>query len=69
MCLKTKTPDAPKVQAPPNRDTVASDTQDARRRAAAQPSTYGSVFTSVLGDSNYGSSVRSQRPAVASFGA
>lgn len=69
MCLKTKTPEVPKVQAPPNRDTVASQTQEARRRSAGQQSTYGSIFTSVLGDSNYGSSVQSQRPAVASFGA
>lgn len=69
MCLKTNTPKPPPVQSPPNRDTVASSTQDARRRSADQRSTFGNIFTSALGDSNYGTSVRSQRPTLASFGA
>lgn len=70
MCLKSpKAPTPPPVQNPPNRDTVASATQDARRRSAAQQSTYGQIFTSVLGDSNYGANVQSQRPQVAALGA
>lgn len=69
MCLKPKVPKPEPVQAPPNRDTVASSTQDARRRSSEQRSTYGNVFTSVLGDSNYGSNVVSQRPGLAAFGA
>lgn len=69
MCLKQKAPPLPPpVAQAPSRDTVAASTQDARRRTSEQRSTYGNIFTSVLGDSSYGSNVQSQRPTVASIG-
>lgn len=68
MCLKTKAPATPTVQAAPTRDTVAASTVEARRRNTEQRSTYGNIFTSVLGDSSYGTNVQSQRPTVAAIG-
>lgn len=59
MCFKTaKAPAAPPVQPAPSTDTTAASQADQRRRLRTQPSTYGSIFTSVLGDANYGTSGR-----------
>jgi hypothetical protein len=55
MCFGAKTPAPPKVQAAPTVDDTAAATADTRRRVREQQSTYGSIFTSVLGDPNYGS--------------
>lgn len=60
MCLKSpKAPAAPVVPVQPaaSSDTVAAAQEKQRRQIRKQPSTYGSVFTSVLGDSSYGSNV------------
>lgn len=67
MCLKQKTPPTPVVQPPPSRDTVASATVDARRRAGTQKGVYGNITTSPLGDSTYGTNTAG-RPALATFG-
>ena len=68
MCFKMKPPATPKVTPAPDRQDASSAVADARKRASAQPSTYGNIFTSVLGDSSYGTNVQSQRPAVATMG-
>lgn len=70
VCFKStpKVPAAVPVQPAPSTDTTAAATADQRRRLRAQPSTYGSIFTSVLGDTNYGSNVGSTAP-VAALGA
>ncbi len=58
MCFKTaKAPAATPVQPAPSTDTTAAAQADQRRRLKSQPSTYGSIFTSVLGDAGYGSNV------------
>lgn len=54
MCFKT--PKAPPVQQQPRRDEKASIVQDNRRRSADQQGVFGSIFTSALGDSEYGKS-------------
>lgn len=56
MCLKPKVPKTPKAQPAPDRDTVQENVSRTRRAAATQQGIYGNVFTSALGDSNYGSS-------------
>ena len=69
MCFKTaKAPPAPPVQPAPNTDTTAAAQADQRRRLKTQPSTYGSIFTSVLGDAGYGGNVGGG-PNVAAIGA
>ena len=71
MCLKSPKapPAAPVVPVQPaaSSDTVAAAQEKQRRQIRKQPSTYGSVFTSVLGDSSYGSNVISGN--VAALGA
>lgn len=62
MCFKSaKAPAAPEVPTPvqpeTSSDTVAAEQAKQRRQIRRQPSTYGSIFTSVLGDSSYGSNV------------
>jgi hypothetical protein len=54
MCFKT--PKAPAVQSRPQRDEKASLVQDNRRRTAEQGGVFSSIFTSALGDSEYGKS-------------
>ncbi len=70
MCFSAKTPPPPKpAPAPAASDTAAAATQETRRRIREQPSTYGSIFTSVLGDPGYGTSSRAQSGNVAVIGA
>lgn len=61
MCFgsKPKPVKAPVVQPPPTRDEAAEAANTERRRVRDQQGVYGNIFTSVLGDSNYGSNVRS----------
>ncbi len=69
MCLgKPKTVKAPPVQAPPSRDEQGAAVQDQRRRASQQQGVYGSIFTNVLGDPTYNTSVKAPS-AVATIGA
>ena len=68
MCFKSaKAPPPTPVQPAPSTDTTAAAQADQRRRLRDQPSTYGSIFTSVLGDAGYGSNVNSS--SVAALGA
>lgn len=72
MCFGSKpaTPKTPVVQAPPSRDDTATAATAERRRVKQQQGVYGNIFTSVLGDPNYGSAVQTPRNvAVASLGA
>lgn len=56
MCFSVKTPEAPEIKAPPKREDAANNAQqDARRRAADQQGVFGNIFTSLLGDSGFGS--------------
>lgn len=69
MCFKSsKAPAAPPVQPAPSTDTTAGAQADQRRRLRDQASTYGSIFTSVLGDAGYGKNVNSSG-GVAALGA
>ncbi|MFA7602553.1 MAG: hypothetical protein WCY29_06050 [Novosphingobium sp.] len=67
MCFKQKTPELPKPTPAPDRGDATAAAQTTRRRLADQQSTYGNIFTSVLGDSNYGQQARRQQ--VAALGA
>lgn len=69
MCFSMKAPNAPRVAPAPDRANAQGDVAAARRRSSEQQSTYGNIFTSVLGDSSYGTNVQSQRPTVATMGA
>lgn len=66
MCLKT--PSSPPIREQPNRDTGAAASSEQRRRISSQQSTYGNIFSSVLGDSSYNTNTNSQK-AVAALGA
>lgn len=57
MCFKTKKPDIPPPQPAPAADEQGAAVADERRRVRTQRSTYGNVFTSALGDVNYGANV------------
>lgn len=60
MCFKTpKMPEPPPVPQAPQKDEAAASVQNQRRRMGQQRGMYGSVFTSVLGDSGYGGNVAS----------
>lgn len=57
MCLKTpKVPKPPTVQAAPQRDTV--DTGEQRRKVTERSGVFGNIFTSALGDTQYGQNAR-----------
>lgn len=55
MCFST--PKVPEVSASPRREGVGVDP---RMRAANASGLYGNIFTSALGDSGYGKSVKSK---------
>lgn len=66
--MKTSAP-APIVQPQPRRsDVEAQTTVDTRRRLQGQRGVYGNIFTSVLGDSSYGTSTQ-RAGGVAAYGA
>jgi uncharacterized protein YcfJ len=73
MCLgskpKPKPVKAAVVQPAPTRDEAAEVASTERRRVRDQQGVYGNIFTSVLGDSNYGSNVRASNTTVAALGA
>jgi hypothetical protein len=69
MCFSAKTPAMPKQQSAPTSDDTAAAQADTRRRLREQPSTYGSIFTSVLGDPGYGTNTRQPAGNVAVIGA
>lgn len=58
MCFKTKTPEMPAPRPSPSRDEAAQSAAQTRRALGSQRSTYGNIFTSVLGDSSYGQNVK-----------
>lgn len=58
MCMSKPKIATPKpLPTAPQRDEEASLTQDARKRARNAKGAAGSVFTSALGDSNFGENV------------
>lgn len=60
MCMKTpKIEPAPPPPPVPQKDEDTAAMEQQRRRMRQQRGMYGSVFTSVLGDSGYGSNVAS----------
>lgn len=71
MCLGStpKAPPQPVVQAAPSRDTVASAAVQERKRLQNQQGAYGNIFTSVLGDPTYNTSVQRPSAGVAALGA
>lgn len=68
MCFKPKVPDIKPVEPAPDRASAANAASAARQKAGEQTSTYGNIFTSVLGDSSYGKNVKPQN-ATAALGA
>lgn len=66
MCFKMKTPPLPEPRPAPDRANAVNMAADSRRALAQQQGQYGNIFTSVLGDANYGQNVRRQQ--VASLG-
>ena len=69
MCFKQKTPDLPTPAPAPDRGNATQEASNTRRALANQQSTYGNIFTSVLGDSNYGQQARRQQVAALGAGA
>ena len=69
MCFKTKTPAQPNPVPAPDRGDATTAANSTRRALADQQSTYGNIFTSVLGDSNYGQNARQQQVAALGAGA
>lgn len=57
MCLSMKVPDPKPLRQSPNPDSASAQALKARQAAANQKGVYGSIFTSALGDSNYGRNV------------
>ena len=58
MCLSSpKPPKAPPVKERPKSDETGAQVQKTRRKAAEAPGVFGNIFTSALGDTNYGSNV------------
>lgn len=58
MCFKTKAPPMPAVAATPSRADVQGDVTIQRKKLAERRGVFGNIFTSPLGDSNYGSAGR-----------
>lgn len=69
MCFKQKEPKMPDPLPAPDRGDATQSAQNQRRALAEQQSTYGNIFTSVLGDSNYGQNARRQQVAALGSGA
>lgn len=68
MCFKTKSPAIPPVRAAPSTDDTKSAVVSQRKRIGDQQGLYGNIFTTLLGDSNYGKNTPG-RPQLASVGA
>ena len=60
MCIfsQPKIPAAPAVTSRPKSDEKGAAVQNARRTAKEQPGVFGDIFTSALGDANYGQNVK-----------
>lgn len=69
MCFKAKEPKMPNPIPAPDRGNATQSAQNTRRALAEQQSTYGNIFTSVLGDSSYGQNARRQQVAALGSGA
>lgn len=63
MCFKTKVPEPPKIQNAPSRDEAADAGLNARRRLVGQSGVGSNIFTTALGDPNYGKAAVSQKLA------
>jgi len=59
MCFGApKPPKPPVVQPRPKADETGAVVQKTRQRAAEAPGVFGNIFTSALGDTNYGANVK-----------
>ena len=67
MCFKSSAPKAPPVVAAPNSDDTQSAVVKERKKLGSAQGVYGNIFTSVLGDSTYGSNATG-RPQLATTG-
>lgn len=56
MCFKT--PKAPPVEKAPTRDATVGATADAARKLKEQSGVENNIFTSALGDTQYGAGVK-----------
>lgn len=56
MCIKAPTPPRPQTPPDPNKEQSAS-VQRQRKATQEQQGVFANIFTSALGDTNYGKSV------------
>lgn len=63
MCFKTKVPDPPPVQPAPTRDSAADAGLNQRKRLQRQGGVMNNIFTSTLGDTNYGANAVNRKLA------